>query len=131
MTDETASTRESIDPDDVEPRRSVIGVFPEGVDTGEVTAALEADGIDSDRIHVVSGDEGIELLDSGSGLLDALGKVLSDATEFRDRAIAALEAGRCVLVIDRVDDEAGSRLRGRVEALGLVEVHHFGKWTTE
>lgn len=142
MTTEHESTRDAehiaqgkddaIDPDSVEPKNTVIGVVPSGGDGDEVVAALESAGVDGGRIRRLQGEAGIEALQpGGSGVVAKLGELLSEATEFRDEVIQAMEAGRCAIMVTEVDDDDGHGLKVTMQGAGLERVHHFGDWAAE
>lgn len=122
----------AVDPDSVEPTNTVIGVVPRSGDADQAVAALEDIGIDSGRIRRLQGKAGIAALEpDGNRVVEKLGSLLSEATEFRDQLIRALSRGQCAIMVTEVDDDFGHELRTRMQDVGLEEVHHFGDWVAE
>ncbi len=123
---------DAVDPDSIEPTNTVIGVVPASEDADAVVASIEAAGIDGGRIRRLQGEAGVSALQpGGSGLVEKLGELLSEATEFRDEVIQALEAGRCAIMVTDVDDDDGHDLKAAMQDAGLERVHHFGDWAAE
>lgn len=116
----------------VEPEHTAIGVVPDHVEVDTAISSLVDIGVTRDHVHVLQGSDGIELLQpGGTRVAEVLGRLLSDAPEFRDEIIEGLEHGHAALVVTHVADDEGDVVRDHLQDIGLERVHFFGTWVAE
>ncbi len=105
-----------------QPRQAAVGQLKDGVTIDEVTAALEAIGIDPDRIYYLIGQEGADALNKNRGFLSVFDDVI-------DKPIAALRQGHTAVGVFGVDRDDSPAVRQCLIDAGVTNTHYFGKWT--
>ncbi len=105
-----------------QPREAAIGELGEGVTIDDVTAALEAAGVDADRIYYLIGQEGAKALDDTRGFLSIFDDVI-------DKPLAALREGHTLVAVFGTDRDDAEAVRRTLIDAGVTRTHYFGKWT--
>lgn len=105
------------------PENAAIGQIREGSTMEDVGGYLADQGVPSDRIHFLVGEEGEAFLqDIGNWW----SKVLADGWT---RSREALADGRVLVGVFDVDRVDADLMRGILSDAGVENVKYFGKWT--
>ncbi len=105
-----------------QPRQAAVGQLREDTTIDDVTDALQAIGIEPDRIYYLIGPEGAETLSRTRGFLSVFDDVI-------DKPIAALRDGHTIVGVFGVDKDNARTVRQCLLDAGVTHTHYFGKWT--
>ncbi len=105
-----------------QPREAAIGELSEGTTIDDVTAALEAAGVDADRIYYLIGQDGAKALDNARGFLSVFDDVI-------DKPLSALRQGHTLVAVFGTDRDDADTVRQTLVDAGVTKTHYFGKWT--
>ncbi len=105
------------------PTEAVVGFLDSDVALEDFVAAMAAEGIDGDRIHVLAGQGGIEVLEN---MGSRLGRFFGPD---RAKPLTLLRSGSTLVAVFEVDDSEQELVAKAVSASGATVRHHFGRWT--
>jgi len=106
-----------------DPTSAAIGALKPGSSIEDVQATLIEGGVPADRIHFLSGEDGIAFLDDlGSWFTRLVSVTWHDAKE-------ALASGKVLVGVFGVDKIDASRIRLVLGNAGVDRIRSFGTWT--
>lgn len=108
-----------------QPREAALGRIKDDVELDSVVSALEAIGIEGDRLYLLQGAAGVEQLEHRGTWMSRL--LDGGATE----PIAALNEGATLIGVFGVEGDRADSVRTCLHDSGVVNIHYFGKWTYE
>lgn len=112
-----------------EPTGMVAGRMDGELGPDEAVARVCDDGLARDRVHVLHGEDGVEVLrDAAPDGLQQVTAWLSDADEIRQGYLDALRDGDLVVTVRGVDEDDRDAVASSLADAGATEVHVFGDW---
>ena len=105
------------------PIEAIVGCPDERTTLDDFVIALVAEGVDGDRIHVLSGEEGVDVLENVGNRLSRL------FGPDRAKPIELLRSGATLVAVFEVDDDEQALMANAVSAAGAKVLHRFGRWT--
>ncbi len=105
-----------------QPREAAVGELRDETALDDVTAALQATGVDPDRIYYLVGQDGAIALDNSRGFLSVFDDVI-------EKPLSALRQGKTLVALFGVDRDDIEAIRNTLVDAGVVNIHYFGKWT--
>lgn len=119
------------------PREMIVGLLGDGADVESVAADLEAAGVTSERLHFLSGAEGLRILDPDGARGTPVQRLKRKLEHFMseggvlEQVANALREGKTSLAIFDVKKADAELFRDVCAANGVVDVHYFGRWTID
>lgn len=105
------------------PREAVVGHLADEHTVDEFLSSMTDAGLDGARIHMLSGEEGIAVLENlGTRLSRMFGPD-------RQKPIELLRRGATLVGIFGVADEDQANTSSALSDAGVTVLHRFGKWT--
>lgn len=106
-----------------DPTAAAIGIVDPGRSVEDVHADLTHGGVPADRIHFLSGDDGIAFLDDLGNWFSRL------ASQSWHDARDELASGHILVGVFDVDDADAERIRALLTDAGVSRIRSFGTWT--
>lgn len=105
------------------PQEAVVGRLDDSETADEFLTAMNEAGIDDSRIHILSGDEGIAVLEN---MGTRLGRLFGPD---RQKPIDLLREGATLVGVFGVADNEQGTTAAALNNAGVQVLHRFGKWT--